>query len=141
MCSCRFLCDECNGLKLQTKECDLTRRWFHSQQVEVVWYTSTWHIFVVMDDITGIGWLHQHGKNYWLYTGRYVFTMCVNERQYRNHNFIYPSINDSTPRIQWSFMNTQFNTWKHVIFIIKETTEWKSFIEEWYHRSWLQDDD
>ena len=24
------------------------------------------------------------------------------------------------------------NTWKYVIFVIKETTEWKSFIEQWY---------
>ena len=37
-----------------------------------------------MDDITGIGWLlHQHGKSYWSYTWCFIYTVCVNERQYR----------------------------------------------------------
>ena len=36
MSSGRFLCDGYIGLQLQTKECNLTRRRFHSQQVEVV---------------------------------------------------------------------------------------------------------
>ena len=99
-----FLCDEWNGLQLQTKEYDWTRRWFTSQQVDVVWYTSIWHSFVVVDDITGIGWLHRNGKNYWLYTCQWICTVYVNERQYRIHNFISPYINDITPRIQWSFI-------------------------------------
>ena len=48
--------------------------------MEVVWYTSTWHILVVMDDIMNCDWLHQHGKNYWLYIWQCVCTICVNER-------------------------------------------------------------
>ena len=74
------------------------RRLFHSQQVEVFWYTSTWHISMVMDDITVIGWLHQHRKNYWLYTWQCRWTVYVNERQYWVHNFLFPYINGSTPR-------------------------------------------
>ena len=77
MFSRRFLCDESNELHLQTKECDWMRRWFHSQQVDVVWYTSMWHVFALMDDITGIGWLHWHGKNYWAYTWQCICTVCV----------------------------------------------------------------
>ena len=107
MSSRRFICDEYIGLQIQTKECNWTRRWFHNQQVEIVWYTtSMWHIFVVMDDITVIGWLHWHEKNYWLYTWRCICTICVNERQYQIHNFLFPYINGSTSRVQWSFTNT-----------------------------------
>ena len=90
MSSRRFLCDEYIGLQLQTKECNWTRRWFHSQQVDVVWYTTTCHIFVVMSDITGNGWLNWHVTNHWSYTWRCICTIYINERQYCIHNFIFP---------------------------------------------------
>ena len=106
MFSCRFLCDECIELQLQTKECNWTKKWFHDQQVKVVWYTSTWHISVVMDNITGIGWLHRHEKNYCLSTWQCIYTVYVNERQYQDYNILVSYINGSTPRVQWLSTNT-----------------------------------
>ena len=69
--------------------------WFNKQEYDT--------FFVFTEDITGIGWLHQNMKSYWLYTWWGICTVCVNGGQYWIHIIIFPYINSNTPRIRWSF--------------------------------------